>query len=93
MTCFLMTSLPHTLKVRSGCRCDDFINIGYIHTPFFLPRYGPVSGVMTTLPSALAYSSLASLGVTVGSCTIIWSVISSDALCDGTKSTGTVIPK
>ena len=56
--------------------------------PFILTSAAYTIPGSTALP--LAYASLASLGVTVGSCTIIWSVISSDELCDGTKSTGII---
>ena len=37
-----------------------------------------------------AYAASVALGLSVTSCTIVWSVISSDPLCDGTKATGII---
>ena len=38
----------------------------------------------------VVYSAAVGLGVTVGSCTITWALISSSPICDGSKTTGLV---
>lgn len=54
---------------------------GLCYLPFVLAN---------TVSTYLAYACLVGLGVTVGSCTLIWAVISSDPLCQGSETTGMV---
>ena len=54
---------------------------------------GALSFVAFILPgnnTALAFTSCVTLGLSVISCTLVWSIISSDPLCEGTKSTGII---
>ena len=54
--------------------------LSFVFVPYF-----PVLG-----GAGVVYSAAAGLGVTVGSCTITWSLISSSPICDGSRATGLV---
>jgi MFS family permease len=50
-----------------------------------------IGGFITSaVPDPVAYISVITLGLSVASCTVIWSIISSDKLCNGTASTGII---
>ena len=55
-----------------------YILIGYLKTSILLRS------------DVIGYVSAISLGCSVASCTIIWSIISSDQMCNGTTSTGMI---
>ena len=54
--------------------------------PFLL---APVVAGITTV-DWLGWAACVALGLATASCTIVWSVISSDPLCDGSASTGVI---
>ena len=78
-----VTSMHARLRVMTALSLLGFISF----LPFVLAPLGKTS---PPGGDGVAYGALISLGLSVASCTIIWSIISSDALCAGTASTGIV---
>ena len=67
--------------------------LGFV--PALLPLFESGSGGAVrahTLPDSMVLwaASVSAVGVSVGSCTVIWHVISSDDLCNGSDATGIV---